>query len=296
MIRSMTGFGRAAFAVGSASFEVEVRTVNHRYLDARVRLPRGLAELEARVRERIGARCSRGKVEVGVSTPEAGGLRPAVEVDLEAAREYLRAAEELRRSEGVGGEIDLAVLLGLPGVARFVEPAVPESELGEALVAALDQALAAVDEMRAAEGAALERELLARLGRVEESARALEERAGAVQEVARERLRKRSEQLARETGLADDARLYQEIAIAADRLDVAEEIARLHSHVARFRETVASGGPGRPVGRRLDVLCQELGREVNTVGSKAGDAPVAHLVVELKTELERIREQVQNVE
>jgi len=123
-----------------------------------------------------------------------------------------------------------------------------------------------------------------------------EARAEEVVEVARQRLRKRAEQIQRDVGILDEARLHQEIVIAADRLDITEELVRLRSHVEQFRETLASAGPGAPVGRRLDFLLQELGREANTVGSKASDAPLAQDVVELKTELERIREQVQNIE
>jgi uncharacterized protein (TIGR00255 family) len=150
--------------------------------------------------------------------------------------------------------------------------------------------------MRAAAGAALERELVARLARIEALTDELGGRSESVAAATRERLRKRAEQLSRETGLVDEARLAQEIVLAADRLDVTEELVRLRSHVEQFRRILAESGPGQPAGRRLDFLLQELGREANTVGSKGGDAPVAHLVVELKTELERVREQVQNVE
>jgi uncharacterized protein (TIGR00255 family) len=150
--------------------------------------------------------------------------------------------------------------------------------------------------MRAAEGAALEKELLERVATVDRMAASLESRASEVREAVRERLRRRSEQLARETGLHDEARLHQEIVIAADRLDVTEEIVRLRSHVQQFRSIVAEGDERKPVGRRLDFLLQEFGREANTIGSKGSDAPISHEIVELKTEIERLREQVQNVE
>jgi uncharacterized protein (TIGR00255 family) len=150
--------------------------------------------------------------------------------------------------------------------------------------------------MRATEGAAMARDLGARLDRVAALAGEVEQRSGLVQEAVRERLRKRARQLQVETGLLDEARLHQEIAIAAERMDVTEEIVRLRSHVDQFRELLEAGGPGRPVGRQLEFLLQELSREANTIGSKGSDAPIAHWVVELKTELERVREQVQNVE
>ena len=297
MIRSMTGFGRASFCVAGRTFDVEVRSVNHRFLDARARLPKPLVAHEAEVRARIQQRIARGKVDLAVAPSQGSAAPPQrLEIDLEAATQYARAAAHLRETEGLAGSLDVGTALGLPGIARFVEPELPQEEMQRALVGAVDAALDTLDAMRVAEGAALEQDLSARLDRVSALADDLEQRQGVVREAARERLRKRAEQLAQETGLFDSARLHQEIVIAADRMDVTEEIVRLRSHVDQSRATVASGGPGSPVGRRLDFLLQEFGREVNTIGSKGSDAPIAHTVVELKTEIERIREQVQNVE
>jgi len=296
VIRSMTGFGRASFEVGELAFEVELRSVNHRYLDARVKLPRLLAGFEGDVRARLQARLDRGKVDLSVSSPGPGGPAPRLEIDLEAARQYLRAARNLRESEGVAGEIGVAGLLAFPGVARFVEPELSADLLREGLLRAVDAALEAADAMRAREGEALLCDLSQRLGRVLGLVASVESRGEAVQQSVRERLRRRAEQLRQEVGILDEARLHQEIVIAADRLDVAEELVRLRSHVEQFRRILDEAGPGKPVGRRLDFLLQEFGREANTIGSKASDAPVAHTIVELKTEIERLREQVQNLE
>ena len=296
MIHSMTGFGRSSFQLVGVAFDVEVRSVNHRYLDARVRLPRLLAALEGEVRARIQGRFARGKVDLSVTVPGGAAPTPRLEIDLEAAREYLRVARELSDGERVAGTLDVGTLLALPGVSRLAEPEVPAEALREALFDAVDAALEALDAMRVAEGEALERDLLERAARVDALAASLEERAGVVQEAVRERLRRRAEQLRQETGLLDEARLHQEIVIAADRLDVTEEIVRLRSHAQQFRRIVEEGGSGKPVGRRLDFLLQEFGREANTIGSKGCDAPIAHEIVELKTEIERLREQVQNVE
>ncbi len=296
MIRSMTGFGRADFEVDGARFDVEVRTVNHRYLDARAKLPRNFAEHEARIKAQAGEHLARGKVDIAVTAVGTGAAAGRLELDLDVARQYLDAADELGRDGRVAGRPDVTALLALPGVARFAEPELPDDALVEALTAGVDRALEAADRMRAREGEALDRELRGRLERVAALADAFEGRSGEVQEAARERLRKRAEQLRQETGLLDEARLHQEIVLAADRLDVTEEVVRLRSHVDQFARILDTAEPGRPVGRRLDFLLQEMGREANTVGSKAGDAPIAHDVVELKTELERIREQVQNVE
>lgn len=292
----MTGYGRSAFNVEGVGFEVEIRTVNHRYLDVRVKLPRLLSDRELDVKARVQGVLSRGKVDLGVAM--AGGAAPTqrLRLDLETAHQYVEAARTLAESASVTGSLDVTSLLSLPGVARFEERELSVEDLGEGLLDAVGRALDALDSMRRQEGEALAREFAERLARVRELAGALESRSAAVQEAVRERLRKRAESLRQETGLLDEARLHQEIVLAADRLDVIEEIVRLRSHVDQFEQITSEAESGQPVGRRLDFLLQEMGREANTIGSKGSDAPVAHDVVELKTELERIREQVQNVE
>jgi len=245
MIHSMTGFGRSSFQLVGMVFDVEVRSVNHRYLDARVRLPRLLAALEGEVRARVQGRFSRGKVDLSVTLPGGASPTPRLEIDLDAAREYLRVAEQLSQGERVAGTLDVGTLLALPGVARLAEPEVPPEALREALFDAVDAALEALDGMRVAEGGALERDLLERAARIEELAASLEERAGVVQEAVRERLQRRAEQLRQETGLLDEARLHQEVVIAADRLDVTEEIVR----PAQPRAAVSPHRRGRRPGK-----------------------------------------------
>lgn len=296
MIRSMTGYGHAAFAVEGIGFEVEVRSVNHRHLDARVRLPHGLAAFEAEVRQQVTANLDRGKVDLTVRSVSGDTPSESVALDLAAAEQYLRAAQRLRDDHGVPGELDVRGLLGLPGVARVVERKLPEENVRRVLQEGVVAALAGLASMRAAEGEALDRELRGRLARIDALVESIAARSGEVQIVVRDRLRKRAEQLREETGLLDDARLHQEVVWAADRLDITEETVRLQSHTAQFRSILDSAGPGEPAGRRLEFLLQEMGREGNTIGSKGSDAPIAHQVVELKTELERLREQVLNVE
>jgi len=291
----MTGFGRSSFQVEERTFDVEVRSVNHRYLDVRARLPRQLAGLEGEVRARLQARFDRGKIELSVTAPGGFSTPTRVDVDLEAARGYLAAAASLR-SDGIVGDLDIGTLLALPGVARPVESEVPAAMLREVLFGAIGEGVEALDAMRVAEGAALESELLGRIDVVEACVERIEDRAGEVKQAVCERLHRRAEQLGREIGHVDDARLHQELVIAADRLDITEELARLRSHVEQFRCIIREGDSGKPVGRRLDFLLQEFGREANTVGAKASDAPNTHEIVDLKTEIERLREQVQNVE
>jgi uncharacterized protein (TIGR00255 family) len=291
----MTGYGRAGFEVGDLSFDVEVRSVNHRYLDARLKLPRGLADREHALKALAKEKLRRGKVDIQVS-PASSGVAAQLDVDLGAAKQYVDAARELGERFELAGSLDVASLLALPGVTRMVEPELADSELDSALRDGVGRALDALDAMREREGAALATEFEHRLARIVELVGELDSRSDSVQEAAREKLRRRSHQLQLETGLLDEARLHQEIVIAADRLDITEEIVRLRSHVEQFRGILDGASREEPVGRRLDFLLQEMGREANTTGSKANDADLAHFVVELKTELERLREQVQNVE
>ncbi len=295
MIYSMTGFGRARREVDGIGLEVEVRSVNHRHLDLRIRLPRILADEETAIKKRIGVGLSRGKVDVTVNLTMTAAA-PILEIDEGIATQYVEASKLLRERHSLGDPIDVASLMSLPGVTRVIEAEVEAEGLVAPLGEAIDEALAEMVAMRAAEGESLAAELDGRLARVEELAADFRSRSDEVVAVARQRLKKRAEQIKRDVGLLDEARLHQEIVIAADRLDITEELVRLQSHVTQFGETVNSAGLGQPVGRRLDFLLQELGRETNTVGSKANDAPLAQDVVELKTELERIREQVQNIE
>ncbi|MGB0621094.1 MAG: YicC/YloC family endoribonuclease [Myxococcota bacterium] len=295
MIHSMTGFGRATREQGGVGLEVEARSVNHRHLDLRIRLPRALADQETRLKQRVASRLSRGKVDVTVNLV-LGTATTRLEIDEAIAAQYVEAAGRLRTAHALGDGLDVSSLLSLPGVTNLVETEVDPEQLVAPLETAIDEAVGALIAMRVTEGESLAAEFEGRLQTVSRLADAFEARSNEVVEVAKQRLRKRAEQIEREVGLMDEARLHQEIVIAADRLDITEELVRLRSHVDQFRETLAAAGPGEPVGRRLDFLLQELGRETNTVGSKANDAPLAQDVVELKTELERIREQVQNVE
>ena len=296
MIRSMTGFGRGLFEVDGVPFEVEIRTVNHRHLDVRTRLPRALADRESDIKSRVQEWLKRGKVDLNVAIAAGIAAPPSLEIDRAVAAQLVEAARELGEGHGLEGGLRVAELLSLPGVARFVERELDSENLAEAVFRAVDEALAGVDAMRLREGENLDRELRSRLAAVAEIVESVTSRAGAVVTAVREKLRRRMEKLEIETGLLDEARLHQEIVIASDRLDITEELVRMQSHIEQFVGVLDGSGLGISVGRRLDFLLQEMGRETNTVGSKGNDSEIAHQVVDLKTELERIREQVQNVE
>jgi len=295
VIFSMTGFGRASREVTGVAFEVEARSVNHRHLDLRIRLPRILADRENALKQRVQGKLARGKVEISVSLASNSATTKLV-IDESIAGQYVEAARILSSRHALTGALDVASLLALPGVTRVIESEVDADVLWVAVEEAVDEAVRAMIEMRGVEGETLRVELEGRLATVLRLSDAFQARSGEVVIAARQRLQKRAEQIRRDVGLSDDARLHQEIVIAADRLDITEELVRLRSHIAQFEETLRAAGPDNPVGRRLDFLLQELGREANTVGSKASDAALAQDVVGLKTELERIREQVQNIE
>jgi uncharacterized protein (TIGR00255 family) len=299
MIHSMTGFGRSRFEVAGRNFDIEIRSVNHRHIDMRVRLPRFLAEGESLVKSMIQKGVGRGKVDVVIApSSQSAELSAAsvVQVDEALADRYLAAARSLARRGDLKTELDVSTLMTLPGVTKLAEVSVESEELEEVLRKGVREALDALVEMRALEGEGLSREIMGRLDVIEKLVEGLSDRAGQVLEAAKERFRKRTEQIRQETGLLDEARLHQEIVIAADRLDITEELVRLRSHIEQFRGVLGGGREEGPVGRRLDFLLQEFGREANTVGSKGSDASIAHQGVELKSEIERIREQVQNIE
>ncbi|MBI5136718.1 MAG: YicC family protein [Nitrospirae bacterium] len=285
---SMTGYGRSA---GDGGLAVEVRSVNHRHLDIHCRLPKGWAALEAAVKAEVARHLRRGRVELGAFFGQ-GGDQDGYAVDRDQADRYISAIAHLAPGGGVERVLDAAQLLALPGVvvpaSATLDPAVGEAQLLAAVADACRAALA----MRTGEGIALGRELSQRLDGVEAAVARLEaRRPGAVAET-HQRLRARVAELAADVQI-DPARLAQEVALLADRSDVTEELARLNSHMAQFRANLDAL---EPVGRTLDFLVVEMNREANTVGSKCQDAIMVNDVLFIKGELEKVREQVQNVE
>ena len=291
-VTSMTGFGRGEAVFGDGRLSVEVRTVNSRHLDVRVRAGRELASFERTVRSVVARHFVRGSVDVSLRYASGPGGESRVEIDLGVARQYAAAARELASEAGLTAAFPAVALLSLPGVARVKEVEIEPEEALPVLEVALEQACAEAVAMRQREGEALARELQQRSAALASVLSEIEARAEEVHEGLRQRLNKRLAALAPELGL-DPWRVEQEVVLHAERQDVTEETVRFRSHLAQFHETLRTPGG---VGRKLEFLLQELGREANTISSKASDAPINHRVVELKTELEKIREQVLNVE
>ena len=296
MIRSMTGYGAGESGLSDGRvLRAEVRTVNHRHLSTSVRLPRGWEGLERGVLERVRSALSRGSVSLAVRCESPGREEDGEPVlDLERARRYVELMYEAGSELGVEGHLDIEALARLPGVLRMEGPPAPEPD-EEALGACVEAALGEVVAMREAEGRRLEVELRAGLGRILDEVAAIEEAAPARLLRERDRLRERVAALS-EGVEADEDRLAREIAYLAERWDIAEEIVRLRSHVALFGEGLGGGGAGGKAGKRLGFVVQEMHREANTVGSKANDAAISASAIAIKEELERIREQLENVE
>lgn len=290
-MRSMTGFGLGEAQLQTGKLSVEIRGVNHRFLDVRVRVPRELADLTTFVEQLAREKLTRGRYEVALRME--GAVLGAPSLDRDRARAAYKALCELRDELAPGSEVPLSVLGSVPDL--FVSNVEREIDrLHGATRTAFETAITALDGMRRKEGGALRDDLVRRLDRVKTLAGDVEKRAPEVIEAHRKRLRDRAERLRAATELdVDAARLEQEIAMFAERSDVCEELTRLHSHCAQFASLLETD---EPIGRRLDFLLQEMAREANTVGAKSPDAPIAHAVVEVKAEIERMREQVQNVE
>ncbi len=287
----MTGFGFGDAPLGDGRVTVELRALNHRFLDVRVRLPEELSDQGFFIEQVAREHLARGRFDIGVRLEGAALPPPRFSVD--RARALYRGLLLLRDELAPGTELPITALTGMPDLVTT--PTTADSEGARAaLKAAFEAALQRLDEMRKLEGDALARELRARLDSARRLRATISTRGGELLDGYRARLRDRLERLLADSGLqVDSGRLEAEIVLLADRSDVTEELVRLDSHFDQFQRLLEADGP---VGRRLDFLLQEIGRESNTIGAKSQDAPIAHLVVEMKAELERIREQVQNVE
>jgi len=285
---SMTGYGQA---VGAQGLAVDVRAVNHRHLDIACRLPRPWATLEPEAKAAVARHVRRGRVEIAVR-PAGGAEGGGYGIDLAQAAHYVEAVRELARATGPTGSLDLAAILALPGVVTSEEAPQDAATVRDRLLAALEEALGAAAAMRREEGVALERVIRGHLDVIREVVGRLKDRRPQALADAAGRLKARVEALCAETPV-DPARLAQEVAVLAERSDVTEELARLDSHIDQFANALDAP---EPVGRTLDFLLVEMNREANTAGAKCQDAGMAADVVALKGEIEKVREQVQNVE
>ena len=291
-LKSMTGFGEGTASVGGIFVAVEVSSVNRKQLDVNISLPRNLVALDAQVQSRVRREFSRGRISGIVRVEAADGFAGTVKIDAKLAAQYvdgIRAvAKKLKLTDDLGAE----TIARLPGLVSVEQENLDADHVGVVLDRAMDKAMRGLAKMRAAEGKVLAADLRERLALLEEGMKRIQGLSGNVVKNYRKKLFQRME----DAGLRDlaaDERIVKEIALFADRCDISEELTRLKSHLAQARKLLRST---EPAGRTLDFLCQELFREINTVGSKANGVEITRQVVAFKTELERIREQVQNIE
>ena len=293
MIRSMTGYGSASSESDAGRMSVVARALNHRFLDLALHLPRRLQGLEAEVRKLVQSRIQRGRLELTLQSSLREEEGTAVVVSTPVVAGVVGALRQIQSQYDLAGKVRLSDVVRFPGALEVVETdGRPDEERRGRILGLVESALESLDRMREAEGERLERDLLQALAAIEAAAGRLESTSRAERETRRLALLERTRALRDELGL-EDARLYQEVVRFVDRQDVAEELQRLRGHVGQARDVLRDGGP---CGKRLDFLAQEMAREANTVGSKSASAAMAREVVELKAEVERLREQVQNVE
>jgi uncharacterized protein (TIGR00255 family) len=293
-MKSMTGFGKAAGALPDGTeVSVVVKGVNHRFLDLGIKLRDEYASAEPAIRKAVGKIAQRGHIDVLIRTTKAAGAPATARIDMDAAEKYAREWREDSLKRGLPSDLSARDLLALPGVVGADDAgAAPDSTFEELFVSLVDEALRDFDAARAREGAALSLTFKEILGRIDKGVAALDAARVGISERISSALRERISKLAEGIPL-DEGRLAQEVAQLADRADITEEIDRLKTHLAEARRLLAADGA---IGRRLDHLAQELHREVNTSGSKVREAGATKLVLDLKSELEAFKEQVQNVE
>lgn len=292
MIRSMTGFGRRQAPWQDGSVTVEMRSVNHRFLEIACRLPKPLSHLEDIFKKGIQQRCTRGRIDITVTVQTGKGRAGSVNLDQLLAKQYHQALRTLKKSLKLSGSIDLALMAGLRDVVSVSDQPTEDPKLAKVVQQLMTQALTDLEGMRTLEGEALAEDMSERIQTIRGFKAHVAARTPLLAQESFDKMKIRVQKLLG-SEVPDLSRLYQELAVYADRGDITEEIVRLDSHMIQFEQTLSRADS---VGKTLDFLLQEIGREVNTIGSKANDAEIAGHVVQMKAELERIREQVQNVE
>lgn len=290
-MKSMTGFGRASLESNGKNYIIEIKTVNNKYSDITVKSPKRLSFMEDKIRKQIANRITRGKVEVSVSFFDFSNKSKNVVLNKEIAKEYIKQLREIADENNLSENISVVEIAKLPDILNSIDSDNDEEITSEALQC-LNMALDSLIEMRKTEGENIKQDLLARIERVQNLVDKIAENSKGVVEEYVSKLEKRVKEILK-TDVVDENRIAQEAVIYADKTSIEEELTRLNSHIVQFKELVNSDGP---VGKKLDFMIQEMNRETNTIGSKAGSGEITKAVIDLKVELEDIREQIQNIE
>lgn len=291
LIKSMTGFGRGEFSQGASTFSVDVRSVNHRYSDVSVRMPRAMSVLEEKVREYVTEKISRGKVDVYINY-NTFGQNSQVKLDTNLAKAYVDSLNTLKEMFGIRDDISLSLLTRFPDIMALETVEMDMDELWLILKPALEMAFNALVEMRQREGERLKNDLLEKLVNVRGFVANIKEKSYSIVDEYKNKLYDRIKELTKDIPI-DENRLLTEVAVFADKSGIDEEIVRLESHMEELQKALNFKGS---VGKKLDFIIQEMNREVNTIGSKITDLGILNNVINIKTETEKIREQVQNIE
>ncbi len=292
MIKSMTGFGRGHKLLNGRDITVEIRAVNHRYYEFSARIPRSLGFAEEKLKSMLQGRISRGKVEVSVLVCNTEAADEKITINREIVREYVDALRSVREEFSLNDDLALSNILRIPDAFTVVKTETDEEQLWQDIRAAAEEALERFISMRETEGGRMRQDIASRLDRIEEWVGIIEKRSPAIVEEYRKRLYDKMCEVLSSANI-DESRILMEAGIFSEKTAVDEETVRLRSHIAQFRSMLESG---EPVGRKLDFLVQEMNRETNTIGSKVQDIEVTRIIVDQKSEIEKIREQIQNIE
>ncbi|MBC8590448.1 YicC/YloC family endoribonuclease [Wansuia hejianensis] len=293
MIKSMTGYGKGEYENELYRFKIEIKSVNHRYNDISIRMPRHILYLEETIKKAIKEYILRGKVDVFINLEYVNNTAVDIDVDINLARAYKIALEDLKKELGLEDNIRLNNILGVPEIIKMEKKDIDEELILDSLNKSLHIALEEINHMKVSEGKVLKKDILTKLDTIEENLNIIENRAPKIVLEYKSRLSQRIKELLDNNTLLDEDRLNNEVAFFADKSSIDEEIVRIKSHIIQFRSILDEENT---VGRKLDFLIQELNREINTIGSKANDETITKQVIELKAELEKIREQIQNIE
>ena len=294
MIKSMTGFGRSEYSDGKRNIICEIKSVNHRYSDITVKMPRRYSFAEDKIKQAVKEKLSRGKVDVSINVENITENDVNINLNKLVARQYFDNLTELKNEFGLSGDIDLELLANMPDVLKAVPDVDDEAELTKAILVPVTEASARLEEMRAVEGERLKDDLLSKGETIKSILDMIAERAPSVSKDYAEKLRERITVLLDGSVEAPEDRILVEAAIFADKCAIDEEITRLNSHLIQLRSILTESDG--PVGKKLDFLVQEMNREANTIGSKANDITITNHMLDIKAEIEKIREQVQNIE
>ena len=294
MIKSMTGFGRGEYSDEKRSITAEIKTVNHRYADVNVKMPKRYSFAEEKIKAAAKQKIKRGKAEISIMVENIAEGDMTVKLNMPIAKQYIDNLEELKSTCGISGDIDIRLIASMPDVLKAVPEVEDEEEVEKELLEAVSAAAERLDEMRTLEGEKLKEDLLMRGEMIRGIVKDIEERAPHVVEDYVEKLCTRIKELTDGVVEVPEDRILMEAAVFADKSNITEELVRLDSHMIQLRKILTE--ENSPVGKKLDFLVQEMNREANTIGSKANDMEITALMLETKSEIEKIREQVQNIE